>query len=211
MIYDAAHAFGTTFNGKSILSYGDISCVSTHATKIFNTAEGGGLISNSNLINDKIKSLRFFGLDANKNVISEGINGKMSEVHAALGIANLKYLKQTINHRRLLNNIYRNELGKNNNIIFQEISEGSNCSYFPIIFEDESICLNILDLLVNHNILPKRYFYPSLNTIKAIETKDECPVAESLSKRILCLPSHNGINVENAAFISSIITKGLDI
>ena len=205
IIYDAAMAFGTSLNDRSILSYGDISCVSTHATKIFNTAEGGGLVSDSASINKKIESLRFFGFDTDKNVIHNGTNAKMTELHAALGLANLIKFENTIKHRKLINNIYRNELASLNHITFQQINEGSNCSYFPIIFDSESNCLKIMELLSMHNIYPRRYFNPTLNTIKVVSSDDKCPISESISKRILCLPSHDNLTLEDVLFISNII------
>ena len=207
IIYDAAHAFGTTLNGQSILTYGDISCVSTHATKIFNTAEGGGMISNSISINDKLKSLRFFGFDENKNIVRQGINAKMTEVHAALGLANLKNFKKTIQHRKKIDDIYRNELYKFKNIDFQKINKGSNRAYFPIILQSYDTCENIVSVLSNQKIFPRRYFYPSLNKIKSISSIQKCPVSESISDRILCLPSHNDVTIEDAIFISNIIGK----
>tara|TARA_E500000331_G_scaffold355010_1_gene409470 strand:+ start:626 stop:1705 length:1080 start_codon:yes stop_codon:yes gene_type:complete len=211
LIYDAAHAFGTTYKGKSILSYGDISCVSTHVTKIFNTAEGGGLISTSKIINEKIKSLRFFGFNMNKNLVSGGINAKMSEIHAALGIANLIKLKTTMIHRRRINNIYRTELDKYNNINFQHINEGSNCSYFPIILSSEDNCKKVIEILANNNVLAKRYFNPSLNKIKVIATNDKCPISESISRRILCLPIHDKISIDDAIEISNLISQSSQV
>ena len=209
LIYDATHAFGTTLNGNSILSYGDISCVSTHATKIFNTAEGGGIISNSRIINDKVKSLRFFGFDDNKNVVLDGTNAKMTEVHAALGLVNLKGFRRTLNNRRKINDIYRNELYKCKNISFQEINEGSNCSSFPIILENEVICLRIIKLLSNNNIFPNRYFYPSLNKIKILSPSQKCSTSESISKRILCLPSHDSVSIEDVVFVANLISNAV--
>ena len=207
IIYDAAHAFGTTLNNSSILSYGDISCVSTHATKIFNTAEGGGLVSDSDSLNKKIKSLSFFGFDTDKNIINYGTNAKMTELHAALGLANLIKFEKTIKHRKLINDIYRNELYRYRNLTFQEINEGSNCSYFPIILDNELNCLKIIELLTNHNIYPRRYFNPSLNKIKVISSHEKCPVSESISNRILCLPSHDKVSINDAKFISDLISK----
>ncbi len=207
LIYDAAHAFGTTLNNKSILSYGDISCVSTHATKIFNTAEGGGLICNLKEINNKIDSLRFFGFDKNKNIITNGINAKMTEIHAALGLANLKKFRKSMIHRKKLDNIYRNELFKCKRLSFQDIDAGSNCSYFPIIVEDKQVCIKLVEFLSSYNIFPRKYFFPSLNKIKILSAYQSCPISESISKRILCLPSHDMISVDDAIFISRIINK----
>ena len=207
LIYDAAHSFGSTFKEQSVLSYGDISCVSTHATKVFNTAEGGGLVPNSTNDIEKIKSLRSFGFDEKRNVVTDGINAKMTEIHAALGIANLKEFRQSIKHRKNLNEVYRNELYKINNIDFQEINDGSNCSYFPIILQDEASCLKIINILSNQNIFSRRYFYPSLNKINYISSGEKCPISESISKRILCLPSNNRITIEDTVSISNLISK----
>ena len=205
LIYDAAHAFGTTLEGESILSQGDISCVSTHATKIFNTGEGGGIISNNEKLNKEIKALRFFGFDDNKEVVRNGINAKMSELHAALGIANLRNFNNTLNHRKRVNEIYRNELDKCKDLTFQKIDKGSNCSYFPVILDDRKACMKLIDILSKNNIYPRRYFHPSLNKIKAISTSQKCPNSESISERILCLPSHNKVSLDDTRFISNII------
>ncbi len=205
LIYDAAHAFGTTINDKSVLSYGNISCISTHATKIFNTGEGGGLITNSYEVYEKIKSIRSFGFDENKNVTSIGTNAKMTEMQAALGIANLKYFKATLNHRKKLNYIYRNELEGLNKISLQKIHPGSNCSYFPIIFENTELCQKAILKLEEKNIYPRRYFFPSLNKIKIFKSNSICPVSEYISERILCIPSHNKVSEKDVLKITGII------
>jgi len=205
IIYDSAHAFGSEVNGNSVLNFGDISCVSTHATKIFNTGEGGGLVSHSRDLNEKIKSLRFFGFDENKNVVSNGINGKMTELHAALGLGNIKYFLKTLKHRKHLNYEYRNNLNNAKNITFQKIKEGSNCSYFAIIFDDKNLCTKALEKLESNNVFSRRYFYPALNKIEILNSKQNCPIAESISERILCLPSHNNISKNDAKFICEII------
>ncbi len=205
LIYDAAHAFGTTINDKSVLSYGDISCISTHATKIFNTGEGGGLITNSYEVNEKIKSIRSFGFDKDKNVKIIGTNAKMTEMQAALGIANLKYFKATLEHRKKLNDIYRNELDGLKKISLQKINKGSNCSYFPLIFEDTELCQKAILKLEEKKIYPRRYFFPSLNKIKIFKENSTCPVSEYISERIICIPSHNKVSEKDVLKITRII------
>ena len=205
IIYDAAHAFNSTFDNHSILDFGNISCTSTHATKIFNTAEGGGIITNSIDIHEKIKSMRNSGFDDKKNIISIGTNSKMNELNAALGIANLKYLGKTTQYRKRINEIYRNELTDIKNISFQQIVKGSNFAYFPIIFSDEYLCIKVLKELNDNNIFPRRYFYPSLNEIKILNNYTPCPISESISKRIICLPSHNKVSEEDLLVIAKVI------
>ena len=209
VIYDAAHAFGSTYKSKSILQYGDISCTSTHATKIFNTGEGGGLISNSIFLQERFRRLRFFGYDANKEIVDRGTNAKMTEVHAALGIANLNNFQKTINYRKQINSIYRKALSNNNQFHFQKLNPGSNCSYFPIIFNEEETCLSVMDRLNNNEIIRRRYFYPSMSNISFLNLSANTPVADSISRRILCLPSHNQVTEENIFKISSLILKEL--
>ena len=209
VIYDAAHAFGSTFNGQSVLEYGDISCTSTHATKIFNTGEGGGLISTSNILQDRFRRLRFFGYDSNKNIIDSGTNAKMTEVHAALGLANIKNVSRTIRHRKEINSTYRKALSSSKQIYFQKLHSGSNCSYFPVVFTEEDVCLRVLHMLKDNDIYARRYFYPSMSDLPFLNLKDVAPIAESISRRVLCLPCHNYITLEDILMISNLILREL--
>ena len=205
VIYDAAHAFGSTYNGKSVLSYGDISCTSTHATKIFNTGEGGGLIPNTDTLNKRLERLRFFGYNSDKQIEDIGTNGKMTEIHAALGLANLKLLEKTFQHRKVLNDLYRDELRSFGKVKFQKISEGSNHSYFPLIFNSADEMLVAQSALVGDNFIPRRYFYPSLNTVPQCADDSKMPVSESIASRILCIPCSNSVSVDDAWRIAKLI------
>lgn len=206
VIYDAAHAIGSTFEGKSVLNYGDISATSLHATKLLNTGEGGGCITSSKDLQKKIERIRFFGHNEEKEIVEDGFNGKMTEIHAALGLANLKYYDEVLENRKIKYALYKDLLSSSRSLSFQTSKVGlSNWSYFPIILESEKLLLNILDKLKNEQIFARRYFYPSLSKMKIISNSNMVPIAEDISKRIICLPLFNGISLGDINRIVNII------
>lgn len=210
VIYDAAHAIGSTFNGRSILEYGDISATSLHATKLLNTAEGGGCVTKSKELNEKLKRIRFFGHNEEKDVVEDGFNGKMTEVHAALGIANLKYYQEVLEDRKRKYSIYLEELKNQAQLKFQKQVHGElNYSYFPLIFDTEEQLLEIEKELNGKNFFPRRYFYPSVNTYKKILHYQEVPISEDISKRILCLPLYWSLSEKTIEEISIVIKMNL--
>ena len=205
VIYDAAHAIGTTYNGNSVLEHGDISTTSLHATKLLNSAEGGGCITNDMVYNSKLEKIRFFGHNEEKDdIIMDGFNGKLTEVHAALGLVNLKYFNDVLAKRKELYNKYLTEL-ENQPLDFHAIEEGTNFSYFPIIFKNENELLEMEKTLNENNIFPRRYFFPSVNTFTKIVAKQSCPVSEDISNRILCLPLYFKLSNSDVEKIASII------
>lgn len=211
VIYDAAHALGSTYNHKSIFEYGDISATSLHATKLFNTAEGGACVVPDNVLFEKLKRIRFFGHDDNKDVVEDGLNGKMTEVHAALGLANLKYYDEVLEDRFQKYQLYKLELAERKDLTFQNIKHGeTNYSYFPVVFKDEESLLKVEKDLNDENIFPRRYFYPSLNTYSKIVDYHKAPVSESLSKRILCLPLYKALTITQIQKIIRIIKDGVE-
>lgn len=206
VIYDGAHAIGSTYDGKSLLEYGDISATSLHATKLLNTAEGGACITNNTEINEKIKRIRFFGHDDSKDIVEDGFNGKMTEVHAALGIANMKYYDEVLEDRKLKYQKYVNGLTGLEGIKFQKVKHGnSNFSYFPIIFDSEEQLLKVEAELNMNKIFPRRYFYPSVNTYNKILEPQSCPISEDISRRILCLPLYYSLTNEDIDFVVNLI------
>lgn len=206
IIYDAAHAVGTMYKGRSLMEYGDISATSFHATKLINTAEGGGCVTTDQDLCDALKRIRFFGHNDAKDVVDEGLNGKMTEVHAALGLANLKYAEQVSADRKLKYFYYRSRLGDLPFLSFQSIDADScNYSYFPVIFETEQSLLRAEALLNSKNIFPRRYFYPSVNTYNKILPYEQMPVSEGISKRILCLPLYRNLPLNTMDLIIDII------
>tara|TARA_Y100000591_G_C21841165_1_gene705727 strand:- start:1442 stop:2527 length:1086 start_codon:yes stop_codon:yes gene_type:complete len=210
VIYDAAHSMFVRYKGKSILEYGDISAVSFHATKIFNTFEGGACITNSSKLAKTLQKIRFFGYDDAKKIQTLGINLKMTEAHAAMGIANLKNAKKNFELRKSHHQLYMKLLSNNQNINFQMINEKSyNYSYMPIIIINKNNVNKLIKKLNKYNIFPRRYFYPSLNKIKIIKDKKNFPISEYLSDRILCLPMYSELKRKDIQKISEIVNENI--
>ena len=211
VIYDAAHAVGSTYEGRSILEFGDISATSLHATKILNTAEGGGCITTNSKLNDKLKRIRFFGHNESKDdIVEDGFNGKMTEVHAALGLANIKYLNKILSDRISKSKIYYDGLRINEDLSFQEVKFGqTNSSYFPLIFKDENQLLSIQKILNKDNIFPRRYFFPSVNLFNNIFKYHRCNISENIANRILCLPLYYELEESKIRKIIDIVNESL--
>ncbi|MCT4545227.1 MAG: DegT/DnrJ/EryC1/StrS family aminotransferase [Vallitalea sp.] len=209
VIYDSAHGMFVNYKNKSLLEYGDISIVSFHATKLFNTVEGGACITESDILAEKIKSYRFFGFNEKKDIVTHGTNAKMTEVHAAMGLATLKYMDEVRKSRREKYELYKKLLSSNENVKFQKINEEShNYSYMPVLFKSENILKQVLKILNDNNIFPRRYFYPSLNKVKVISTyEDNLEKAEDIATRILCLPLYNKLKTEDIEIICYLINQ----
>jgi dTDP-4-amino-4,6-dideoxygalactose transaminase len=206
VIYDGAHAMGSSLNGASLLEYGDITATSFHGTKLFNTAEGGACVTKSEFLINKLNRIRFFGHDDNKEIVEDGFNGKMTEIHAALGLANLRYYSTVLKDRENKYLKYKEELSGLDGISFQRLELGRiNYSYFPVVFESEDLLLDVEAGLNEKGIYPRRYFYPSLNRLLKIVEYQSCPFSESLSSRILCLPLHKNLTDADQIKIIEII------
>jgi dTDP-4-amino-4,6-dideoxygalactose transaminase len=209
VIYDAAHAFGTIYRGLSLLSYGDISTCSFHATKLFHTIEGGAVITPDPKILKRMASMRNFGHISASEFDEVGINGKNSEMHAAMGLCNLKYFQQILDVRQKLSGRYKSGL-EGIPISYQEISPKTqyNHSYFPVVFENEATLFKVLENLNLYNIFPRRYFFPSLSKLPYID--GQCtPIAEDISRRILCLPLYDRLSDEEVDMICRIIKRAI--
>ena len=205
VIYDGAHAMGVNIDGKTVFSYGDISTVSFHATKLLQTFEGGAVITTNEDIANRLRRLRFFGYEG-RTITDEGFNGKMTEVSAAMGLVNLKYLDDVISRRKVLYDKYLSLLSTCQKVCFQKIDSHSfNYSYFPVIFEAEEKLLQAEKCLNESNIFPKRYFYPSLNTLEFFPLKGHTPNSERIAKTILCLPLYDSMREDTVEMIAHII------
>ncbi len=193
VIYDAAHAFGVTYAGQSIFDFGDISTCSFHATKIFHSGEGGMLFANNDQLFTDAYNAHNFGHNGPTAFHGVGINGKMSELSAAMGLAVLPYLDEIIAARKEIANFYFSNLRATVQMI--DLREGTNWnySYFPVVFETEEQLLKVIEKLNEQDINPRRYFYPSLNTLNFVNGSS-CPISESLASRILCLPLFVGLD-----------------
>lgn len=208
VIYDAAHAVGVNFNGRSVFEYGDVSATSFHATKLLNTSEGGGIFSADAELDKRLRELRFFGYNQTKDVARIGTNAKMTEVNAAIGLANMKYLDEIIADRRRKYVLYKSILSQSESLRFQRIDESCNCSYFPVIFESEEQLLKVEAALKAVNVFPRRYFYPSVNTYKTIcPDAEQCVLSEEIANRILCLPLYYSLSEETIECISHCVIR----
>lgn len=209
VIYDAAHAFGTTYKGKSVLEYGDISTISFHATKLFHTIEGGAVVTNHPELLKKMVYLRNFGHDGPEAFAEVGINGKNSEFHAAMGLCNLKYVNEIIEKRKVLSTKYDEWLirPKLKQIELNNSAE-YNFAYYPLIFENEKTTLKVFTELQNNSIAPRRYFYPSLNTLELYKSKGQT-ISENMSSRVLCLPLYHSLSIVEVDYICRIIIRTL--
>lgn len=205
VVYDAAHAFGVKFKDKSILNYGDISTLSFHATKIFHTIEGGALIINDDSLVDKARYLINFGIKNREEIPELGINAKMNEFEAAMGLCVLDDINELNLKRSLIYELYKNEL--DGFVTFQEqnCDATPNHSYFPIILESEDQ-LKIVESALNKSaIFPRRYFYPSLDTLRYIKKNQFCEVSRNIASRVLCLPIYPGLEIKQQKLIVEII------
>ena len=192
VIYDAAHAFGVTYKGKSLFDYGDISTCSFHATKLFHTIEGGGVIANNTAVSERVGLIKRFGHDNDDHSLL-GINGKSSEFQAAMGLTNLNYVDSIIASRKHVVERYNQRLKGKYQLLELRSDTEYNYSYYPVVFESEEKLLSMISKLNAQNIFPRRYFYPSLNTLPYIEGANACPISEDISKRIFCLPLYVGL------------------
>lgn len=206
VIYDAAHATGVKYKGVPLASLGDISTLSFHATKAFHTAEGGAIVTNDSELAHKIQLLRSFG-HLGDRYFSEGINGKNSEFHAALGLCNLDRFEENNAKRKKIFDLYNEAL---EDLPVRILSPSAdleyNYSYYVIVFENESALLQSVEKLSEKSIFPRRYFYPSLNTLPFVDGPS-CPVSERLSKRVLCLPLSVYLLSEDILTVSEVIRK----
>lgn len=208
VIYDAAHTFGSKYKGKSLVSYGDVSTCSFHATKLFHTIEGGACVVKDKKVSDKLDLQKRFGHNQD-NHISLGINAKQSELNAAMGLANMKYVDDIIKDRKRICDNYDVLLnGKLQRPALQSKLE-YNYAYYPVLFKSEAELLRVFDALNKENIFPRRYFYPSLNTLTYIKDKQACPVSENIALRSACLPLYHGLEEHNIERIAKIIKGSL--
>jgi dTDP-4-amino-4,6-dideoxygalactose transaminase len=207
VIYDAAHCFGVSYQGKSIFEYGDVSTCSFHATKLFHTGEGGALFTSNEELRNKMFSSHNFGHNGPLDFHGLGINGKISELNAAMGLSVLPYMSEILKCRKKVVNFY------DQNLDFRILKKlelrkdtNWNYSYYPVIFETEEKLLEVQKKLNMEQIFPRRYFYPSLNTVKYING-GEMPISEKIASCILCLPLYKELGDNDLSKICLIINK----
>lgn len=206
VIYDAAHCFDVYYDGKPLYSYGDVSVASFHATKVFHTIEGGAIFTSNKELAEKAKRLRNFGFNENMEIIDLGINAKMNEFQAIMGILNLDIVQDEILERKKRYEIYINNL-KDMPIRFQKLDEKIakyNYIYMPVLFESGKTREIVYENLKKNGYNTRKYFYPSLNTVFS---REKLPTAEDISNRILHLPLYGELQIEEVEKICEIIRK----
>ena len=206
VIYDAAHAFGVTYKGKSLASYGDISVLSFHATKLFQTIEGGAVITNDKILADKIKLMRNHGIKSEEEVELPGTNAKLNEFQAAMGLCNLETFEERVNERKRLYMRYKSNLS-NEDIEFQTLkSDKYNYIYMPVVFRSKDIRDKVYGNLANENIKCRKYFFPLTASYKYFKIdmikKYKLFNAKQVSDKVLCLPLYTELGIKNVDVIS---------
>jgi len=219
VIYDAAHAFGVKVNGESILNAGDISTLSFHATKVYNTIEGGALVCHSAEMKHQIDNLKNFGFRGEVTVEAPGINGKMDEVRAAYGLLNLKQVDAAIEARKKVADAYRAALKDVKGIRFFDDMAGvrHNYSYFPIFMDAEQYGMTrdeLYEKMKSQGIFGRRYFYPLITAFDPYKdypsaSPENLPVATKIADQVICLPMHHELSEENVKRIVKIINETL--
>ena len=192
VIYDAAHTFGSFYNGKALASYGDVSTLSFHATKLFHTIEGGACVVKDRAVSDRLELEKRFGHQGDEHFCL-GINAKQDEFNAAMGLANFAHLDEIVVARKHIVELYDSLLsGK---VRRPKMQDGLryNYAYYPVVFENEKELLSAFERLAKMDIFPRRYFYPSLNQLPYLQKYYPCPVSEDITTRIACLPLYVGL------------------
>ncbi len=217
VIYDAAHAFGVKVDGRSILNAGDMSTLSFHATKTYNTIEGGALICHDAQTKQRIDYLKNFGFAGETEVVAPGINSKMDEVRAAYGLLNLKRVDNAIKARHHVDTVYREALAdiKGVRMFGQRPGVSYNYSYFPIFVDSEEYGLTRDELYLKmreHNVLGRRYFYPLISdfsTYRGLSSagRDNLPVATRMADEVICLPMHHALSAADIDRVLNCIVK----
>lgn len=217
VIYDAAHAFGVEVNGKSVLNAGDMAALSFHATKVFNTLEGGALVVHDEQTKKRVDNLKNFGFIGETKVVAPGINSKMDEVRAAYGLLNLKHVDEAIAKRQYVAQYYREALRNVPGVRFFDDLPNVRLNYchFPIFVNAEEYGMTrdqLYSKMREANVFGRRYFYPLISTFSTYRglpsaAPENLPVATKMANEVICLPMHHGLSDEDLARILNLIVK----
>ncbi|RTE65234.1 DegT/DnrJ/EryC1/StrS family aminotransferase [Amphritea opalescens] len=205
VIYDASHAFGVQYKGESLLKHGDAATLSFHATKLFHTVEGGAIVFKRKEDLERAKKMINFGLAGPDRIEELGINAKMNELQAAMGLCVLDEMEQNLAARAKIWLHYEEVLGKMLQLQAKSQSLDYNYAYFPVVFESEEQTLQVIATLKENGIQARRYFYPSLESVECLGAETSCSVSKDISGRILCLPIYIGLKLSEQKEIANII------
>ena len=209
VIFDASHCFGTQYRGQSVFAYGDVSTTSFHATKLFHTIEGGAVFTGDEELNFRMSRMRNFGHAGFGEFDGVGINGKNSEMHAAMGLVNLKFIDKILKSREDQCLYYQERFeGMPVSSVTVEKHSLWNYAYYPIIFQSEECLLDVKNILEDSQIFPRRYFYPSLDTLQYVSS-DHKEISGSVAKRILCLPLYYDLKEKDQELICNLINTAI--
>ena len=210
VIYDAAHAFGVTFKDKSLLAYGDAATLSFHATKLFHSIEGGAIVFKHKEDLERAKKAINFGIAGPEEIDGLGINAKMNEFQAAMGLCVLDELENNLSSRSAVWNTYAEALGTQFQLQKIHPDVQYNYAYFPVVFDTAEQATQVLNKLKENDVIARRYFYPSLDTVDCFQIEEHQPLSKDIASRILCLPIYSGLINEQQDVIISIIKEALE-
>lgn len=207
VIFDAAHAFDVDYKGSSILNFGDASAISFHSTKIFHTIEGGAIVFKDPEMLEKARRMINFGIASPTEINELGINSKLNEFQAAMGLCVLDEFSEISSRRCERFNKYISKFEGVENLKFQKKNDYStpNFSHFPVLFENENVLLEVMEELNKREIYPRRYFYPSLETLPYLKNNQKMDISSDISKRILCLPLFDSLDSEKQDEIIKVV------
>lgn len=215
VVYDAAHAFGVQVNGRGIGTYGDISMFSFHATKVFNTIEGGALVYNNPELKSKIEQFKNFGINGPEKVEMIGINSKMNEFQASMGLCNLRHIDESLEKRKKVFEKYNELLKDVKGLRTLSMQEGikHNYAYYPVIFEKDVFGKSrdeVMERLAKNNIFTRKYFYPLINDYECYRNEYDSnltPIAKKIASQVLTLPMYADLDLDDVELICNIILK----
>jgi len=209
VIYDAAHAFGVNYNGESLLKHGDASILSFHATKLFHTIEGGAIVFKRKEDLEAAKKMMSFGITGPDTIEELGINAKMNEFQAAMGLCVLDELEGNLKARAAVWHRYEKALNRDLQLQAKPKVQEYNYAYFPAVFESEELAVRMVAKLKEHDVLARRYFYPSLESVGCFKARNEFPVSQDIACRILCLPIFDQLSQKDQENIINFIEEEL--
>jgi dTDP-4-amino-4,6-dideoxygalactose transaminase len=205
VIYDASHAFGVQYKGESLLKHGDAATLSFHATKLFHTGEGGAIVFKHKEHLERARKMINFGITRPETIEELGINAKMNELQAAMGLCVLDEMEENLKARAEVWQRYEDALGKTLQLQAKHPALGYNYAYFPVVFESEEQAVQIAAALKESGILARRYFYPSLESVECLEVHADQPISKDIASRLLCLPIFDQLAQSDQRMIITLI------
>lgn len=209
VIYDGAHAFGVKYRGESLLNYGDAATLSFHATKLFHTGEGGAIIFKRKEDLERAKKMINFGITGPESIEALGVNAKMCELQAAMGLSVLDEMETNLQLRAQAWHRYHEALPKNLQLQVRRQALGYNYGYFPVVFASEAQAVRVAATLKESGIMVRRYFYPSLDSVACLEAGTIQPISKNIASRILCLPLFSDLGSQDSQWIVDQIERAL--